>query len=217
MPLALFDLDETLLAGDSDYLWGEYLVEKGVVDAKYYEESNRIFYEQYKQGTLDIYEFTRFAFKPLSEFPMQTLKSWREEFLHQKIKPIMTKKGQQRVQHHRESGDTIVIITATNHFITEPIAELYGVDKLLATQPEMVDGKYTGECSSPCFANFKLDRLREWCDASQQSMDNSVAYSDSRNDIPLLSAVTQAYAVDPDEALRDHAKRHQWPVISFRD
>ena len=217
MPLALFDLDETLLAGDSDYLWGQYLVEKGAVDADYYEKSNQHFYDQYKQGTLDIYEFSRFAFKPLSAFPMHMLKAWREEFLQQKIKPIMTRKGIERMQQHRQSGDTIVIITATNHFITEPIAKLYGVDQLLATLPEIINGKYTGECASPCFADQKLDRLKEWCDTAQQSMQNSVAYSDSRNDIPLLSAVTQAYAVDPDPALRAHAKQQQWPIISFRD
>lgn len=217
MPLALFDLDETLLAGDSDYLWGQHLVEKGAVDGAYYEATNRAFYEQYKQGTLDIYEFARFAFKPLSEYPLQTLKVWRQEFVERKIKPIMTRTGLDYIAQHRQAGDTIVIITSTNQFITEPIAELYGVDKLLATVPEMVAGQYTGELAVPCFSKHKIDRLHDWCQSAQLSLQDSVAYSDSRNDIPLLSVATTAYAVDPDDILRAHAEQQQWPILSFRD
>ena len=216
MPLALFDLDETLLAGDSDYLWGKHLVEKGAVDGDIYEQTNRQFYEQYKAGTLDIYEFSRFAFKPLSEHPMETLLEWRKEFVEERIKPIMTQKGIEAVEHHREAGDHLIIITSTNHFITQPIAELYNVHQLIATQPEIQNGKYTGELDKPCFSHYKIDRLNEWLQTCGLDMQGSYAYSDSHNDLPLLEAANHAFAVDPDEKLRAHAEQQQWDIISFR-
>ena len=173
MALALFDLDETLLEGDSDYLWGQHLVEQGVVDGDYYERTNRKFYEQYKSGTLDIYEFSRFAFKPLSEHPMEDLKQWRAKFVEEKIKPIMTSKGIDALEEHRKAGNQLVIITSTNRFITEPIAELYNVHQLIATEPEMIDGKYTGELNVPCFAQHKIDRLNEWLQIGGLNLNNS--------------------------------------------
>ena len=217
MALALFDLDETLLAGDSDYLWGKHLVEQGVVDGDYYERKNREFYEQYKSGTLDIYEFSRFAFKPLSEHSISDLKQWRKQFVEEKIKPIMTAKGIDALEKHRAAGNHIVIITSTNRFITQPIAELYNVHQLIATEPEMVNGKYTGELIVPCFAHHKIDRLNEWLQLEGYNLENSYGYSDSHNDIPLLDAVTHAFAVDPDESLQAHAEKNHWQIISFRD
>ena len=217
MALALFDLDETLLAGDSDYLWGQHLVERGAVDGQAYERTNREFYEQYKQGRLDIFEYCRFAFKPLSEHPLETLKQWRSEFVEEKIKPIMTEKGIATLEKHRIAGDQLIIITSTNSFITQPIAELYSVHQLLATQPKMADGKYTGELDFPCFANYKIDRLNEWLKLSGLNLQGSYGYSDSHNDIPLLNAVENAYAVDPDDKLLRHAKDNNWQIISFRD
>ncbi|MFK7794546.1 MAG: HAD family hydrolase [Gammaproteobacteria bacterium] len=217
MALALFDLDETLLAGDSDYLWGQHLVQQGAVDGEVYERTNRQFYEQYKQGSLDINEFSRFAFKPLSEFPLETLKLWRTKFVEDKIKPIMTTKGMSAIEKHRAAGDHLIIITSTNNFITQPIAELYNVDQLIATQPQIVNGKYTGELDTPCFAHHKIDRLNEWLETSGLNLQGSYGYSDSHNDIPLLEAVHHPYAVDPDDNLRDHAKKHNWEIISFRD
>ena len=217
MAIALFDLDETLLAGDSDYLWGQHLVESGIVDGDVYERTNRQFYEQYKQGTLDIYEFSRFAFKPLSEHPLEKLKQWRAEYVEQKIKPIMLDKGVELLKQHRQAGDKLVIITSTNRFITEPIANLYQVHQLLATEPEMIDGNYTGNLSSPCFAHHKVDRLGEWLQISGNELTNSYAYSDSHNDIPLLESVTHAVAVDPDEKLKQHAANKNWKIISLRD
>ena len=217
MPLALFDLDETLLAGDSDYLWGQHLVEQGVVDRDIYEQTNRQFYEQYKQGCLDIYEFSRFAFKPLSEHPIETLKQWRTDFVNQKIKPIMTSKGMQAVEKHRQAGDHIIIITSTNQFITQPIAELYNVHQLIATRPQIIEGKYTGELDVPCFAHHKIDRLNEWLQESGLDLQGSYGYSDSHNDLPLLKAVDHPYAVDPDEKLRQHAEQARWNIISFRE
>ncbi len=216
MALALFDLDETLLAGDSDYLWGQHLVQQGVVDAEIYERTNREFYEQYKQGCLDIYEFSRFAFKPLSEHPIETLKQWRTDFVEEKIKPIMTEKGMATLEKHRNAGDHLIIITSTNNFITQPIAELYNVHQLIATQPQIVNGKYTGELDTPCFAHHKIDRLNEWLDVSGLNLEGSYGYSDSHNDIPLLNAVQHPFAVDPDDNLRAHATDHNWDVISFR-
>ncbi len=217
MALALFDLDETLLAGDSDYLWGQHLVQQGAVDAEVYERTNREFYEQYKQGNLDIYEFSRFAFKPLSEHPLDTLKQWRADFVEEKIKPIMTEKGIQALEKHRSAGDHLIIITSTNNFITQPIAELYNVHQLIATQPTMVEGKYTGELDVPCFAHHKIDRLNEWLEICGLNLQGSYGYSDSHNDIPLLNAVEYPYAVDPDDSLRSHAEKNHWEIISFRD
>ena len=216
MAIALFDLDETLLAGDSDYLWGQYLVDKGAVDREFYETTNREFYEHYKAGTLDIHEYSRFAFKPLSEHPIDTLYQWRTEFIEHKIKPIMLQKGLDAIEKHRALNDVLVIITSTNRFITEPIAELYKVDQLLATEPEMVNGKYTGELDTPCFAQHKVDRLNEWLEKTEHNLQESYGYSDSHNDIPLLKAVTYPFAVDPDESLKSYAQQKNWPVISFR-
>lgn len=216
MALAFFDLDETLLAGDSDYLWGQYLVEKGAVDGEFYETTNREFYQHYKAGTLDIHEFARFAFKPLSEHPLDTLHQWRKEFVEQKIEPIILQKGIDTIEKHRENNDVLVIITSTNRFITEPIADLYNVDQLLATDPEMVDGKYTGELELPCFSHYKVDRLSEWLKKTGHNLEGSYGYSDSHNDIPLLETVTHPFAVDPDDGLKSHAQSKRWPVISFR-
>ncbi len=216
MALALFDLDETLLAGDSDYLWGQHLVEQGAVDREYYERTNREFYDQYKQGTLDIYEFSRFAFKPLSEHPLDTLKQWRADFVNQKIKPIITDKGIAAIEKHRQAGDHLIIITSTNQFITQPIAEIFGVHQLIAAQLKTLDGKYTGELDVPCFAHHKIDRLNDWLKDSGLNLQGSYAYSDSHNDLPLLNAVDHPYAVDPDEKLRAHAMQNNWEIISFR-
>ena len=216
MALAFFDLDETLLAGDSDYLWGQHLVEKGAVDRALYEATNQEFYEHYKAGTLDIHEFARFAFKPLSEHPLETLHQWRDEFVEQKIKPIMLQKGIDAIEQHRNKNDVLVIITSTNRYITEPIAKLFNVDQLLATDPEIIDGKYTGELDVPCFSHYKVDRLNEWLEKTGHDLTNSFAYSDSHNDIPLLETVTHPYAVDPDDNLKSYAESRNWPIISFR-
>lgn len=216
VPIALFDLDETLLAGDSDYLWGQHLVQKGAVDGDLYERTNRQFYEQYKQGTLDIEAFSRFAFRPLSEHPMATLELWRTEFIEQKIIPIMLDKGKALIEQHRQAGDELVIITSTNRFITEPIAALYQVHQLIATEPEMVNGKYTGELNVPCFARHKVDRLNEWLTLTGKNLSGSYAYSDSHNDIPLLENVEHSVAVDPDEKLKAHAVANNWQIMSLR-
>jgi HAD superfamily hydrolase (TIGR01490 family) len=216
--IALFDLDNTLLDGDSDYLWGCFLAERGIVDRDYYERENQRFYDQYKVGELDILEFLSFQLRPLAEHDMATLKRWRTQYLEEKILPILLPRAQALIDEHRFRGHLPVIITATSRFITGPIAELFGVEQLLATDPEVVDGRYTGGISDiPCFQEGKVRKLSGWLETHRQTLENSWFYSDSHNDLPLLAKVTHPVAVDPDEILRRHAAEYGWPVISLRD
>jgi HAD superfamily hydrolase (TIGR01490 family) len=216
--IALFDLDNTLLDGDSDYLWGCFLAEQGIVDRDYYEQENQRFYDQYKVGELDIHEFLRFQLKTLAEHDMTTLTRWRTQYLEEKILPIMLPRAQALIDEHRDRGHLPVIITATNRFITGPIAALFGVEQLLATDPEVIDGRYTGGISDiPCFQDGKVRKLSGWLETHRQTLENSWFYSDSHNDLPLLEKVTHPVAVDPDEILRRHAGDYGWPLISLRD
>lgn len=217
MGLALFDLDNTLIAGDSDYLWGCFLVEQGIVDGSHYERENRRFYDQYRVGELDIYEFLDFQLRPLAEHGLASLQQWRKQYIEEKISPILLPKAHELIDRHRQQGDTLVVITATNRFITAPIVELYDIPHLLATEPELQDEQYTGRVAgTPCFQDGKVERLGDWLADNQQSLDNSWFYSDSHNDLPLLNKVTHPVAVDPDEILEQHARDHDWPVISLR-
>lgn len=217
MALAIFDLDNTLLGGDSDYLWGRFLVEQGRVDGETYERENLRYYREYQAGRLDIHEFLRFALKPLSEHDPVTLASWRERYLSEKIAPIMLPKARDLVERHRASGDTLLIITATNSFITGPIAAAFGIEHLIATEPEFIAGRYTGNVAgTPCFRDGKVERLKDWLAQHGKTLDDSWFYSDSHNDLPLLGLVTHPIAVDPDEALREQATARGWPVISLR-
>ena len=217
MALALFDLDNTLLGGDSDYLWGCFLVERGVVEREYYESENQRFYEQYLQGSLDIYEFLRFQLKPLATHRRTQLETWRDQFLKERIDPILLSKAKDLLDQHRNRGDELLIITATNRFITAPIARRYGVTHLLATEPELVDGEYTGGViGTPCFQAGKLEHLHAWLQRHQADLAGSWFYSDSHNDLPLLERVEHPVAVDPDDKLRLHARQLGWPVISLR-
>ncbi len=218
MSLAIFDLDNTLLAGDSDYLWGQFLVQKGIVDGDYYERENQRFYDEYKAGTLDIYEFLRFSLKPLAEHDLETLQGWHRQFMAEAIEPILLPQARALLQRHREQGDFLLIITATNLFVTAPIAAVYGVDHILATEPELKDGHYTGAVAGvPCFQHGKVERLEQWLRESGHNLADSWFYSDSHNDLPLLEMVTHPVAVDPDDTLADHASAKGWPVISLRE
>jgi HAD superfamily hydrolase (TIGR01490 family) len=215
--LVLFDLDNTLLAGDSDYLWGEFLVEKGIVDGDAYRSANERFYEQYRQGRLDIAEFLRFALQPLAQHPPEQLYAWREDFIEQRIKPILLDAAFALVEKHRRVGDVLLVITATNRFVTEPIAKLYGIEHLIATTPEFRDGRYTGSFEgTPCFQQGKVTRLNEWLESNDHGLEGSWFYSDSHNDLPLLERVSNPVAVDPDDTLRNVALAKGWPVISLR-
>lgn len=218
MSLALFDLDNTLLAGDSDYLWGCFLVEKGLVDKQLYDEANQRFYRDYTEGTLDIHEFLNFALQPLANNDAALLKSLHHEFMEKHIRPIMTRGGRDMIARHRHEGDHPVIITATNSFVTGPIAQAFGVSDLIATEPEIVDGEYTGKVEGiPCFQQGKIERLHAWLEVSQIGFDNSWFYSDSHNDLSLLEEVAHPVAVDPDDQLRAIASERGWQITSFRD
>ena len=217
MGIALFDLDNTLIAGDSDYLWGCFLVEQGIVDGELYESENQRFYDQYRIGELDIHEFLAFQLKPLTEHSMKTLHSWRSRYIEEKITPILLPRAQELIDRHRQQGDTLVIITATNRFITGPIAELYNIRHLLATEPEIINARYTGGITGmPCFQDGKVQQLENWLDTNRQTLEESWFYSDSHNDLPLLNRVSHPVAVDPDEILKQHAGEHNWPVMSLR-
>ncbi len=217
MTLAIFDLDNTLIAGDSDYLWGQFLVDQGIVDRDVYETANARFFEDYKQGHLDIAEFLAFALKPLSAHEPEQLYRWRAAFIREKIEPILLPAARTLINRHQSAGDTLMIITATNRFVTEPIAELYGIVHLIATTPEFRDGRYTGRFEgTPCFQYGKVTRLNEWLDEHKVSLHGSWFYSDSHNDMPLLEKVSHPVAVDPDWILHRHAMKSRWPVISLR-
>lgn len=218
MTLAIFDLDNTLIANDSDYLWGQFLVDKGIVDKDYYEAANKKFYEDYKQGTLDIVEFLNFSLAPLAQHDVESLYRWRNEFVEELIKPITLTAAHELVEKHRRQGDTLMVITATNRFVTAPIVALYGIEHLLATTPELIDGRYTGRFNeTPCYQKGKITHLNNWLANSDETLANSWFYSDSHNDLPLLSLVDNPVAVDPDDILRQHAENAGWPIISLRD
>jgi HAD superfamily hydrolase (TIGR01490 family) len=218
MNLALFDLDNTLLSGDSDFEWAQFLIGKGVLDREVHEARNRAFYEQYKNGTLDIHEFMRFQLKPLSRHLRRELDAWHQEFMRERILPIIGQKARDLVAKHQ--NDLRVVITATNSFITGPIAREFGVEHLIATEPEQMSGEFTGKpIGTPSFREGKVTRLEEWLAARGQSLASfaqSWFYSDSLNDLALLGRVTDPVAVDPDETLRAHANQKDWPIISLR-
>lgn len=216
--LAIFDLDNTLIAGDSDHGWGEFLVGKALVDAEAYRRQNDLFYEAYKNGTLDNDAYLRFALAPLAKHTLEELQAFHDEFMTTHIEPIMLPKAQALLQQHRERGDFVLIITATNSFITHPIGARLGVDHIMATDAEIVDGRYTGRTTGiPCFREGKVERLNTWLESNDFSLEGSFFYSDSINDLPLLEQVTYPVAVDPDDLLREQATLRNWPIISLRD
>jgi HAD superfamily hydrolase (TIGR01490 family) len=218
LALAIFDLDNTLLAGDSDYLWGRFLVERGIVDEQAYASENERFFRAYQAGTLDIREYLAFALRPLAENDPSALRQWRREFIEEQVQPIVLRAGLQLVESHRQQGDTLLIITATNRFVTEPIAGLFGIHHLLATTPETRDGRYTGGVVGiPTFREGKVEALDQWLAANDFSLSGSHFYSDSHNDLPLLQRVAHPVAVDPDPELEEQARRRGWPIITLRD
>ena len=221
MNLALFDLDNTLLAGDSDFQWAQFLIEQRALDRELHEARNLEFYEQYKAGTLDIHEFLDFQLKPLARHSRSQLDAWHREFMTTKILPLIAPGARKLIERHQLDGDLCIIITATNSFVTAPIAHTLGIEHLIATEPEQIDGEFTGQVSGvPCFREGKITRLEEWLNQHNLtwlSFLQSWFYSDSLNDLPLLGKVTHPVAVDPDATLRSHADEHGWPIISLRD
>jgi HAD superfamily hydrolase (TIGR01490 family) len=218
--LALFDLDNTLLTGDSDFEWAQFLIEQGVIDRELYEAKNQHFYDQYKAGTLDIHEFLDFQLKPLSRHARKVLDEWHAEFMRSRVRSMMGRPAQDLVASHRAAGDVCVVITATNSFVTAPIARAFGVEHLIATEPEQKDGEFTGGVTGvPSFREGKVVRLESWMAErgwNWRSFSDTTFYSDSLNDLPLLSKVKHPVAVDPDATLHAHAERYGWRIISLR-
>ncbi len=217
MNLALFDLDNTLLAGDSDFEWAQFLIEQGVLDREVYEARNQAFYDQYKAGTLDIHEFLDFQLKPLSRHPRAVLDQWHGDYITKKIHPMLRDSAHALVARH--AGDVRVLITATNSFVTAPIARLFGIEHLIATEPEQRGGEFTGGVTGlPCFKEGKPKRLEAWLAGRGEALssyEKSWFYSDSHNDLPLMKLVSDPVAVDPDATLRAHAVAAGWPVMSL--
>lgn len=218
MSLAIFDLDNTLLSGDSDHAWGEFLVAKGIVDKTLYQQANDHFYQQYQKGILDIHDYLAFALKPLSEHSKAQLDRWHERFMQEVIEPWRLPKGEAMLNWHKARGDCVLMATSTNRFIAEPIAKRLGVEHLIATELAFENGRYTGDIVGvPCYQQGKVTHLQAWLSAHQQNLDGSYGYSDSHNDIPLLEQVAYPYAVDADPELTSVAKQRGWSLISFRD
>jgi HAD superfamily hydrolase (TIGR01490 family) len=220
MRLALFDLDNTLLAGDSDFEWAQFLIAKGVLDREVYEARNLEFYEQYKAGTLDIHAFLDFQLKPLSRHPRAQLDAWHAEFLATRVLPMITDKARTLVSRHATAGDTLIVITATNSFVTTPIAREFGIDHLIATEPECINGEFTGRVAgTPSFRQGKVERLEQWLaqrGTGLAAVERSWFYSDSHNDLFLLERVSDPVAVDADVELTRVAQVRGWPHISLR-
>ena len=218
MRLALFDLDHTLIPLDSDHAWGQFLVQHQIVDPDIYRRQNDHFYEQYQQGQLDIMEYLEFALAPLSRFTVEELELLHRQFMQEFIAPMRLPKADALLQKHRDQGDFLLIITSTNRFVTAPIARALGVDDLLATDPERIGNRYTGKVKgTPCFREGKVERLKQWLEETEHSLDGSYFYSDSINDLPLLEVVTHPVVVDGDERLQAEARQRNWLQLSLRD
>lgn len=217
MPLAIFDLDNTLIAGDSDHLWGEFLIERGIVDGDGFKAANDGFYQDYLNGDLDIIAYQEFVLGVLRGRPLAELQALRQLYMDQVIQRLWLPEAEALVQRHRERGDTLMIITATNDFITAPIAERLGIGHLIATVAERDARGYTGRVSgTPSYRGGKVARLNAWLDQHHESLADSTFYSDSHNDLPLLEKVDHPVAVDPDARLERTARERGWPVISLR-
>ena len=217
MSLAIFDLDNTLIGGDSDFLWGEFIGDEGIVDANAYRKKNEYFYQQYDLGTLDIYAWLEFCLEPLTRYSMTELQEFHHRFMIQKIEPILLDKAQNCINRHKERGDTVLVITASTSFVTAPIVKKYGINHLLATEPEIKAGRYTGGVSGiPCFQAGKIDKLMPWLQKNEETLTGSTFYSDSHNDLPLLELVDNPVAVNADKILTKIAEKKGWEILNWR-
>jgi hypothetical protein len=221
--LALFDLDHTLLPCDSDYEWGQFLARIGVVDSQYYAEQNERFYQDYKDGKLNIHEFLRFALKPLSEHSRAQLKEWHDAFMSEVIHGQLRRQALDLVKRHQDAGDLCCVVTATNSFVTRPIVERFGIEHLIATEPATAGdnplANFTGEIKGiPNFREGKIQKVHDWL-ASQNlalnQLPRSYFYSDSMNDLPLLEKVSNPIATNPDTRLRSEAAKRNWPILEL--
>jgi HAD superfamily hydrolase (TIGR01490 family) len=218
--LALFDLDNTLLAGDSDFQWGQFMIAQGLLDKAAHHDRNVQFHEDYKQGQLDIDAFLKFQLHPLSQHKHAFLNEVHLKYMQQVIRPMMTDKARALVEKHRAQGDLLMIITATNSFITRPIALDFGIQNLIGTDPEEIDGEFTGNyVGVPSFQAGKVTRLNQWLAERGQALTDfavSYFYSDSHNDLPLMKLVTNPVAVDADDTLTAYAQAQAWSQVSLR-
>lgn len=216
MPLAIFDLDHTLINGDSNQAWGELLCELGVVNTDSHLKNSKRFYQEYVDGVLDIDDFLEFALAPLKENDMALLLKWREQFMQEKIQPCMLEKAQACIAAHKERGDFILIITASNNFVVEPIVNALKVDDTLSTTTEVINGQFTGGIlGMPCFQQGKITKLEQWLKNTGYTLEGSYFYSDSYNDLPLLEKVTHPIVVDADDKLSALAIQRNWQQLSF--
>ena len=217
MALAIFDLDNTLIAGDSDHGWGEFLVANDKVDANHYQRMNDQFYVDYEAGCLDILAYLEFSLAPLAATSMEELAALHLKFMQQIISPLRLPKAEALIEQHRQAGDRLLVITSTNRFIVEPICQALGIDELLATDPEIIDGRYTGKIvGTPTYQEGKVERLKLWLSENNETLEGSYFYSDSINDLPLLLEVDKPVAVDPDDSLSAEAASRGWDIISLR-
>jgi len=216
MALAVFDLDKTLITGDSDFLWGEFMSENGMVDRANYQKRNADFFKQYTLGKLNISEYLEFCLEPLSRFSYDELRNYHRSFLEEKIRPIISNDAIKQVEKHRDQGDTLLVLTATNRFITSPIVAEFGIENLLATEIELIDERYTGKVlGKPCFQEGKIEHLKRWISNRNISLDDSHFYSDSHNDLPTLELVDYPNVVNPDDKLREIALKRNWPIHNW--
>jgi HAD superfamily hydrolase (TIGR01490 family) len=216
MTLAIFDLDHTLLTGDSDYLWGEFMVETGIVGEQEFRQRNEVFYQDYQRGTLDNDQYLAFALAPLTRYSIEELHAWRAEYVEKWIKPIVAPGAAALLDKHRTKGHELLIISATNLFVTEPIAALLGVTTVLSTEPEIIDNRYTGRfLGTPTYQQGKVVVLRQWLEGTNHHIDDSYFYSDSINDLSLLELVAHPVAVNPDDKLSAIAESRNWKIIDL--
>lgn len=216
MTIALFDLDNTLLSGDSDELWIDYLSQRCAVDSKRYRKDYERFRDAYANGKLDIKEYLAFALTPLRRATHKTLLQWRKEFLRSHIIPVISKQARSLIASHKTRGHKCVIVTITNQFVSESIAAELGADALFASVPQMQDNKFTGQVEGlPCYGEGMVLRIEKWLRETKESLKNSYFYTDSHNDLMLLCKVDNPVAVNPDPILLQVAIENKWPIMEI--
>jgi HAD superfamily hydrolase (TIGR01490 family) len=216
MTLAIFDLDHTLINGDSDHLWGEYMVENGIVDEQTYRQRNDVFYQDYQRGTLDNDQYLAFALEPLTHYSIDELHAWRADYVEKWIRPLIAPGTARLLDEHRHSNHQLMIISATNLFVSEPIGQMLGVTTVLATEPEIIANRYTGRfLGTPTYQQGKVTVLREWAANNNHDLVGAYFYSDSLNDLALLEQVDNPVTVNPDDDLKLIAEARAWKIIDL--